>query len=88
MKAFLDAVQAAHVPDLDKQPGMVCQIWEDGEITLQKSGELMHRRSLHCIRPGKSISVALELMPVQMYNHGCAFIESIEKAEKIADLLK
>ena len=31
---------------------MVYQVWEDGEITLQKGGELLWQRNLHCIAMG------------------------------------
>lgn len=36
-------------PEMAYQTGMVYQVWEDGEITLQKSGDLLWERSLHCI---------------------------------------
>lgn len=39
-------------PELAEQPGMVYEIWEDGEITLTKSGDLYRQRSLHTIVPG------------------------------------
>jgi hypothetical protein len=83
-ESFLKLVGMHHVPDLDKQGGMVCQIWEDGEVTLQKSGPLMHQRSLHCIRPGRDLAVPIASMPLQMYTHGCAFITSVDLAEEIA----
>lgn len=83
-ETFLAQAFTAHVPDLDKKPGMVCQLWEDGEVTLQKCGELMHRRGLHMIQSGKSVSVPVEAMPVQMYGHGCVFVEDYNHAEEIA----
>ena len=39
---------ALHDPNLEKQDGGVVQIWQDGEITYQKSGDLLWQRSLHC----------------------------------------
>lgn len=38
--------------ELAKQDGMVYQVWQDGEITLQKSGDLLWQRNLHCIEMG------------------------------------
>ena len=35
-----------------EEGGHVYQIWEDGEITLQKSGSLLWQRNLHCIERG------------------------------------
>lgn len=52
IKAIADQVNALNNDDAPKQEGMVYQVWEDGEITLQKSGSLLWRRSLHCIVPG------------------------------------
>lgn len=40
-----------HVPDGYMQP-MVYSVWEDGEVTLEKGGDLFGRRNLHCIIPG------------------------------------
>ena len=37
---------------LAEEPGMVYQVWEDGEITLQKSGEILWQRSLHMVERG------------------------------------
>jgi hypothetical protein len=37
----------AHNPKLAELPGMVNQLWDDGEITCQKCGELLWQRNLH-----------------------------------------
>ena len=88
VEVFLVAVCAAHVPGLDKQEGYVCQIWEDGEVTLQKSGDLMHKRNLHMIGMGHpTLAAPIEQMPVQMYGHGCAFVQTVEQAHELAKLL-
>lgn len=34
-------------PALAKESGHVYQLWQDGEITLQKSGDLLWQRNLH-----------------------------------------
>jgi hypothetical protein len=53
-------LHSLHKPELIDQPGMVYEIWEDGEITLTKSGDLYGQRNLHCIVPGMAgVSVPL-----------------------------
>lgn len=47
------AVNALNWPDA-KNDGMVYQVFEDGEITLQKGGSLLWQRNLHCISMGNS----------------------------------
>jgi len=50
-------------PDLAKSPDMVYQVWEDGEITLQKCGELLWQRTLHMMEAGfRDRKVPLEWM--------------------------
>lgn len=46
---------------LSKEPGMVCQLWQDGEITLQKSGELLWQRTLHQSVPQKLSNSPIKL---------------------------
>ncbi len=60
---------------------MVYQVWEDGEITLQKAGDLLWCRNLHCIVPGTSKSVLPSLMPCQIRKHGYVNVASIEDAQ-------
>ena len=40
-------IAASHNAQLATEHGMVTQIWNDGEITSQKRGDLLWRRSLH-----------------------------------------
>ena len=45
-------------PELAEVEGMVYQVWNDGEVTLQKSGSLLNQRNLHCTidgRPDKAV---------------------------------
>lgn len=46
-----DLARAAHNPALADVHGMVYQVWHDGEVTLQKCGELLWRRNIHQHRP-------------------------------------
>jgi hypothetical protein len=68
-----------------KKPGMVYQVWEDGEITLQKSGELLWQRNLHCIVPGLRLPKDKPELtfPHKLNGHSYAFVNSEEDAQKI-----
>lgn len=78
-----DFINSKHKPELAERSGMVYQIWEDGEITLQKSGELLWQRNLHCIKSGIINILRKEDMPVVLESHGYAFIESEEVGNQI-----
>lgn len=80
---------AKHSNDsLAEQDDMVYQVWEDGEVTLQKSGELLWQRNLHCIEYGATAkAVSTELFPHQHNNHGYAFV-SKEGAIEISTAIK
>ena len=47
-----DTIEKYNMPELAKENGMVYQVWEDGEVTLQKSGDLLWQRNLHLIKSG------------------------------------
>lgn len=76
------AIAEHNNPELAKEPGMVYQVWEDGEITLQKSGELLGQRSLHCITPGVGFEVPLDLFPNMARSHANIYTTS-EGAEAV-----
>jgi hypothetical protein len=67
---------AAAEPQLDKDvdrttlPGMVWEIWEDGELTLTKAGPLYGQRSLHMIWPGNEIDIS-DWIKAQAYHRLC-----------------
>lgn len=78
-------------PELAEEDGMVYQVWEDGEITLQKSGRLLWQRSLHTIHPGDpSKAVSTNLFPKEYHTNGHAFIfTDDEGSQKVrAEILK
>ena len=54
---MIQQVLALSQPQLIEQPGMVYELWHDGEITLTKSGELYRQRTLHPIVPGFRVSL-------------------------------
>lgn len=47
-----EMVDAASNDELAKEEGHVYQLWQDGEITSQKAGELLWQRSLHQAESG------------------------------------
>jgi hypothetical protein len=71
-------LEAQHKPELAKCEGMVWQVWDDGEVTLQKSGELLWQRTLHQQSPGFLDQTPIELWPDTRYmNAGqklCGFV--------------
>jgi hypothetical protein len=87
---ILAVLAKVHKPELAKQPGMVWQVWQDGEITLQKSGELLWRRNLHMMTPGLKIRcVPADWMP--SYQEGdvntYAFVSSEEDAMIVRNMI-
>lgn len=75
LKAF---IASKHKPELALLPGMVKQVWEDGEITCQKSGDLLWQRTLHSFQPGiriEGLQWPVDLCPVKdSETHSYAFI--------------
>lgn len=51
MATFADLL-ALHRPDSPSTGEMVYSVWEDGEVTLEKGGDLFGRRTLHTIAFG------------------------------------
>lgn len=49
----IKAVNALNCPEA-KNDGMVYQVFEDGEITIQKGGSLLWQRALHCVALGST----------------------------------
>jgi hypothetical protein len=65
----------------------VYQIWEDGEITLQKCGPLLWARHLHMMQYGEpSKAIALENFPHRHGEHGYAYVTK-EGADEIRKLI-
>ncbi len=64
-----------HHPELITNPeggdgNHVCQIWEDGEVTLTKGGSLYGQRNLHMIEFGHGMGLPLDVMPMTNSKHG------------------
>ena len=67
---------------------MVYEVWEDGEITITKGGDLYCQRSLHLLKAG-DVSKALpsESMPVRYVEHGCIQVMTFIEADQASDLI-
>jgi hypothetical protein len=73
---IMDLIAKHSKPHLAAEPGMVKQVWEDGEVTLQKSGDLLWQRSLHMIEAGFSTKLDIDLFPHKTSNgHGYIFTD-------------
>jgi hypothetical protein len=67
---------------------MVYEVWEDGEITLTKGGDLYRMRSLHLIKGGdESKSFPFECFPVLFGRHGCIQVMTSEQANEASNLI-
>lgn len=88
MQDTIIAVVTAHKPE-HQADNMVYQVWEDGEITLQKGGSLWGQRTLHTIAFGGGKSIPIESMPKQNYDcsHGYVIVGSNEEAEAVRQLI-
>lgn len=78
-----------HKPELERKDGMVYQVWEDGEITLQKSGHLMWQRSLHTIEEGEHLvkGATKVVLPCEHNNHTYVVCADIESARKVRQFI-
>lgn len=76
-------------PQVKDKPGMARQIWEDGELTLQKSGDLLWLRTLHCIEPAFCKPVPIDCFPEENREkeHAYLWIESKAQGEAIQQKL-
>lgn len=84
---MITAITKYHDPDAWKKP-MVYSVWEDGEVTLEKGGDLFGLRSLHKIKYGDvSKAWPKELFPAQNTNHGRIFARSGDEAATFSDVI-
>ena len=85
----LDAlIQELHSPEELDKDGMVYQIWEDGEITLQKSGSLLWQRILHQLSSPLTL-ISICTMPMKYGDtHSYTVVKTYEDAMKIREMMK
>jgi hypothetical protein len=63
---------------------MVASIWEDGEYTLEKGGDLFGNRSLHMIAPACIAPWPLELFPMSNGSHARILVDYERVDEALA----
>ena len=57
----------------------VCQVWEDGEVTLTKGGSLWGQRNLHMIEFGSDHALPIDVMPGRNTKHGFVIVKFDER---------
>lgn len=81
-------VNAMDCPAAAQAEGPVYQVWEDGEITLQKAGSLLWRRNLRCIEMGnESKALPCDALANKYNNHSFVFLDSHEAAAQARKLI-
>ena len=74
------AVCALHDPSALDEP-MVYEVWQDGEITLTKGGDLYGQRHLHMISIGVSEhSLPFDSLPLKNSNHSRIAVKTADQA--------
>lgn len=86
LMTLIKQIHAAHDPKLAGVHGHVYQIWQDGEITLQKCGELLWQRNLHRMEQPCYNGLRADQMPARIGSNGYAFVTR-EDAYRLRDLM-
>jgi len=78
-----------HNYDLIKEPGIVCHVYSDGEVTLQKSGNLYKQRSEHIIEYGFNNKINPDLFPMKTPDNNFGYIiTKFENSHQIRQIIK
>lgn len=87
-KPIADLIKALHQPDGWKSP-MVYSVWEDGEITLEKGGEIFGKRNLHQIYPplADNAGVPKSFMPIRDGLYSRAYVANEQAALTIRNAI-
>lgn len=81
------AVRSMHKPE-HQADQMVYEVWEDGEVTLTKGGELYGMRGLHCISMGCSDgALPADSLVVKNSQHSRIVVGSKEEADAAAKII-
>jgi hypothetical protein len=77
-----------HSPEAGAQPG-VYEVWEDGEVTLTKGGELYGRRGLHIVDSYGDGGLALpfDSLPIKNSQHSRIWAASRKDAYRARALI-
>ena len=65
----------------------VCQVYEDGELTMQKGGALLGQRNLHCINEGVPARLPPKWFPNVTSDHGFIWVSYANKDSALAFIL-
>ena len=88
MEAIKALIAKHNHPEMAKDP-ITYQVWEDGEITLQKGGDLLWQRKLHLMLYGApEKAVPVELFPRQQSNGHGYLHTSKEGAKEISAAIR
>lgn len=74
-------------PSVANEDGMACQVWNDGEITLQKSGSLLWQRTLHQMQPGED-GRNLEGLPHEFNGSRFVWVRDLEAAKRLSSMIR
>jgi len=87
MSKLQEAINKASNPDLALS-SITCQVWDDGEITSQKGGDLLWERTLHSSSPPINREGVPDSIkwPEKHGSHGFAFVTR-DDAESIRVLI-
>lgn len=87
-KAFLLSVHDEKLNDNCEHGAHVLQVWNDGEITSTKGGELFLQRTLHLLNPGNANKAwSPDLFPKKNWRgFGYVFVTS-ENAERVHEAI-
>lgn len=84
---IIRCVTALHAPEAREQ-AMVYEVWEDGEITLTKGGDLYGQRKLHLDAYGDSgLALPWDSLPLKNSSHSRIMAKNREDAEKARGLI-
>lgn len=91
MNQHLQAFLAMHSPAARLvENSHVYEIWEDGELTLQKCGSLYNQRNLHMINFAFPHTLPISLFPEELTNssgHACIAVNNDVEAKAARKLL-
>jgi hypothetical protein len=75
------ALLALHNPAAQQQ-GMVYEVWEDGEVTLTKGGDLYGQRSVHMVEPGNpAAALPVDAFPKRNWNDTHGWIQCMNSRD-------
>lgn len=84
-KQLKASIERAHNLELAKDD-MVYQVWNDGEITLQKGGDLLWSRTVHMVKDSLPFGLTVE-MPIKYKKETSYAFVTREDADHIRALM-